>query len=486
MVAPIQSKIVAVPLHPPLVIDLDGTLLRSDLLLETGFVFLRQYPAKFFQPLCWLTKGKACLKDGLARTTNLDVTTLPYDAEVIKLIESAREAGRKVVLATASHHSLARRIADHLQLFDEVLASDAECNLSAHRKRDVLVELYGQQGFDYTGNSCDDFPAWRAARLAYVVNPSPGVERRCRILDNVEKVIRSNEAAVRDWVKALRLHQWLKNLLIFVPLLTAHRFTEAQLLLQSVLAFLFFGLCASSVYLLNDLLDLSDDRHHPTKRNRPFAAGCLPIKYGLTLFPLLLVAAFAGALCFLPIKFALVLAAYYSLTLAYSLVLKRRVVVDVITLAALYTLRIIAGAAATTIPLTFWILAFAMFIFLSLALVKRYAELRLARINGDKDKSCGRGYYPSDLEMISSLGAASGYMAVMVLAFYINETNTAALYRYPKFIWLACPLLLFWISRVWMLTHRGQMNDDPVVFAIHDRASLTVGILMILVFWMAT
>lgn len=252
-----------------------------------------------------------------------------------------------------------------------------------------------------------------------------------------------------------------------------------------MIAFFLFGLCASSVYLLNDILDLADDRHHASKRNRPFASGKLSIRDGLIAFPLLLVSAFVLAICFLPWPFVGALAGYYALTLAYSLFLKRYMAVDVIALAMLYTMRIIAGAAALALPLTFWILAFSMFIFLSLALVKRYAELLEARNKGEHEQTRGRGYYPVDLEMISSLGAASGYLSVMVLALYIYDQSTVQLYQYAHIIWLACPLLLFWITRIWMLTHRGAMHEDPVVFASHDRTSLIVGALFLLTFWVA-
>ncbi len=472
--------------HPPLVIDLDGTLLRSDLLLETGMAFVRNRPWQLFRPLLWLGRGRAALKEALARAARLDVSVLPYDPQVIALIRAERRSGRTVVLATASHHSLAERIAEHLQLFDRVLASSGDENLAAQHKRDRLVELFGAQGFDYAGNSRADLPVWAAARQAYVVNPAPGVERRARAQGNVAQVLRTAPAAPRDWLHALRLHQWTKNTLLFVPLLAAHQLGNGSLIWQGLLAFLFFGLCASSVYLLNDLLDLDDDRHHRTKCLRPFAAGRLSIRSGLLALPGLLLLAFAGALGLLPWQFSAVLLAYYALTLAYSLVLKRYLAVDVIALALLYTSRIIAGAAVFDLPPTFWMLAFSMFMFLSLALVKRYAELHAALDRGLAAPSPGRGYCPADLGVISSLGAASGYLAVMVLALYIHDPLTAALYRQPHVIWLACPLLLFWITRVWMLTHRGQMHDDPVVFAIRDRASLAVGALFGLVFWIAT
>ncbi|CAM3185192.1 hypothetical protein BZK31_17420 [Pseudomonas floridensis] len=471
--------------HPPLVVDLDGTLLRSDLLFETTMAFVRQYPLHLFKLLLWLLQGKAALKQGLAQATQLDIALLPYDVAVIDYVETQRSTGRLIVLATAAHETLAKRIARHLNLFDQVWASDGQVNLSAHRKRDLLIAHYGQSGFDYVGNSTDDLCIWAAARKAIVANPHRGVERRAQAQGNVEQVINADAACVNDWRKALRLHQWLKNALIFVPLLAAHRLQQPQQWLDGVLAFLFFGLCASSVYVLNDLLDLADDRHHRSKRNRPFASGRLPIKSGLIAVPTLLLLAFAGAGWFLPWQFSAVLAAYYVLTLVYSLYLKRHMAVDVIVLAMLYTTRILAGAAAFSLPLTFWILAFSMFLFLSLALVKRYAELREARMREVEGKTRGRGYYPSDLDMIASLGASSGNLAVMVLALYIHEGATVALYRHPHVIWLACPLLLFWITRIWMLTHRGLMNDDPVVFAIRDRISQGIGALFLLVFWIA-
>ncbi|MFC0711980.1 UbiA family prenyltransferase [Azorhizophilus paspali] len=467
----------------PLCVDLDGTLLCSDLLYETGMAFLRKRPFRFYQPFVWLAQGKPALKQNLAHVADIDVSVLPYNQQVIDLIDAARQEGRSIVLATASHHSLAERIADHLKLFDMVLATDSERNLSARCKHDLLVKHFGPGGFDYVGNSRDDLHIWEGARRSYVVDPEKDVEKQAKALGNVEQVIKSDSVGLRDWARALRLHQWAKNVLVFVPLLAAHQLTNPALLWNGILAFLLFGLCASSVYLLNDLLDLADDRHHHSKRNRPFAAGRLSIKSGLVAFPVLLLTAFTGALWLLPWQFTGALGIYYVLTLAYSLALKRYMAVDVIALALLYTIRIIAGAMAFGLEMTFWMLAFSMFIFLSLALVKRYAELHEAKKKGRTEKTRGRGYYPSDLEMISSLGAAAGYLAVMVLALYIHDQTTIRLYAHPHVMWLACPLLLFWVSRVWMLAHRGEMHDDPVVFAVKDRASLVVGMLFCLVFW---
>ena len=469
----------------PLCVDLDGTLLDSDMLVEATFSYLKRSPHRFFDLFFWLATGKAFLKTRLAEESAIDVTVLPYNAAVLKLVETARGQGRRVVLATATHEKLAEKIALHLGCFDEVLSTSDTLNLSCVRKRDALVKRFGDRNFDYVGNSHDDISIWQSARRATIVNPERGVERRAACVARVDQVINTKPNQIHSWVKALRLHQWTKNVLIGVPLLASHSVTDVSMVGIVAIAFLLFGLCASSVYILNDLLDLDDDRHHATKRARPLASGAISIHAGVLVFPILLLLSFLGAWFFLPPAFMAVLLAYYALTLAYSLRLKRVMAVDVIALASLYTTRIIAGAAALGLPLTFWILGFSMFIFLSLALVKRYAELREARVRGVEGKTRGRGYFPEDLEMVSSLGAAAGYLSVMVLALYIQQPSTLQLYAHPELIWIACPILLFWITRIWLLTHRGQMHDDPVIFAAKDKVSLFTGALFGLIFILA-
>lgn len=469
----------------PLVVDLDGTLLRSDVLIESAFAYLRHDPFKVLAPATWLLGGKANLKAKLAESVSLNVATLPYNTKVITFLEQEKAAGRTLILATASHQIYADAIAAHLGFFDTVLASDSGTNLSARKKRDVLVKQFGEKGFDYIGNSHDDLSVWAAAHQAYLVDPEFGVEAAAQRLGNMKAVISRPTHHWRAWMKQLRLHQWAKNALLFVPLLASHRAGEINLLMAGLIAFLAFGLCASSVYLLNDLLDLEDDRQHAKKRLRPLAAGAVPIKTALLVFPGLLLAAFVISVWLLPWQFTFALASYYALTLAYSLVLKRIMTVDVIALAMLYTVRIIAGTLAFGVSLTFWMLAFSMFLFLSLALVKRYAELREAHAQGKTESTPGRGYSPSDLGMISSLGAASGYLAVMVLALYIQDQQTVSQYHRPQVIWLACPLLLYWITRTWMIAHRGWMHEDPVVFAMKDRNSILTGVLFAAVFWFA-
>jgi len=454
-----------------LAVDLDGTLLRSDLLVESALELLSHRPWMVFLFPSWLSRGKAHLKHEIARRVELDFAAMPWDEHVLDM---AREHSgkRPLVLCTASDEKLATGVAAHLGLFDAVLASDGHRNLSGPAKAALLCERYGARGFDYAGNERKDLAVWAQARAAIVANAPASLARAAGKLCTLDRHWPAEGNRWTLWARELRLHQWLKNLLILVPMLAAHRFFDAQAWLRCGTGWLAFSLCASSVYLVNDLLDLTADRHHPRKRERPFAAGRLPLAHGLVVAPLLLLAAFGVALVLSPL-FAGVLAAYYGLTLAYSLLLKKRAMVDVIALAGLYTLRIIAGSVLVATPPSFWLLAFSMFLFLSLAMVKRYTELRGLLTRGE-DKASGRGYGVDDLTLVQALGAASGYQAVLVLALYINSTASELLYRRPQVLWLLCPLLLYWISRVWMMAHRGRMREDPVVFAATDRISQVV------------
>jgi 4-hydroxybenzoate polyprenyltransferase len=472
------------PLTRTLVVDLDGTLVNSDMLVENLFLFLRLYPLRVFSLFFWLLGGKAHFKRQLADAVLPSVDNLPYNKPLLAWLQQQRKDGFRLILATASDIRIARAVANHLGIFDEVMGTESH-NLSSHRKQAALIGRFGEKGYAYIGNSSADLPVWRSAAAIHVANPERGVLAAARRLGDIGQVFDQRPAYLRTVLKALRVHQWVKNTLLFVPLLASHRVLEWPLLWNGLVAFIAFGACASSVYLLNDLLDLPDDRQHPTKRNRPLAAGTLPILHSLFLIPVLLLGAFALALWQLPLLFSAALAGYYLLTLAYSLWLKRVVMLDVVTLAMLYTIRVIAGAAAMALVATFWILAFCMFIFLSLAFVKRYTELHDARQKGKRDKSAGRGYYPADFELLASLGGASGYLSVLVLALYINEAASATLYRSPEWMWAACPLLLFWLSRVWLLAHRGQMHDDPIVFALRDRVSRWIGLGFIVIFALA-
>lgn len=453
----------------PICVDLDGSLTPVDTLHELLLALARQSPAALLAAPRWLAAGKAGFKHELGRRVALDAATLPYHAELLDWLRAQQRSGRRLVLATASNVATAQAVAAQLGLFAEVIASDAGDNLAGEAKRRALVARFGERGYDYVGNSRVDEAVWRSARRAIVVG-SPALAARAAVLAQAGPVFAPPAASLQQWVRALRLYQWVKNLLVFVPAVLAHGITDASLLRGTALAFLAFGLCASSVYLVNDLLDLAADRRHARKRFRPFASGSLTARSGLIGAALLLLAT-ASVAAQVNALFCAVLALYYSVTCAYSLALKRKAIVDVMTLAGLYTLRIIAGAAAAMILPSFWLLAFSMFLFLSLGIVKRYAELDDLPEGG---APAGRGYGAGDLPLLQSLGTASGYSAIVVMALYVNSTDAQALYRHWQGLWLICPLLLFWISRVWLLTARGQMHDDPILFTLRDRSSLAV------------
>ncbi len=472
--------------HPsiPLCVDLDGTLIRTDLLHESTLKLLRGGPHLVLALPLWLASGKASLKRRIAGRVSLDARSLPYDEAVVDWIRGERAAGRRVVLCTASDASYAKEVADHLGLFDEVIASDGETNVSAHRKAALLAERFGDGGFDYAGNSHDDLHVWGKARRAILVGAPAAVRREARQRFTVEREFERPAPGPFIWLRAMRLHQWLKNLLVFLPLAGAHQLLDATLLGQAALAFIAFGLCASSVYILNDLMDLESDRRHPRKRLRPFAAGTISPVSGAAFAALLLAAAFAIALAVAP-AFVGWLGAYFGATLAYTFFLKRRVLVDCLTLGGLYTLRIVAGGAAVGIAPSFWLLAFSLFLFLSLAFVKRYSELMIVAKAAQADAP-GRGYLAGDLSIVQTMGVASGFTAVMLMALYINGDTVQKLYSRPELLWLTIPVLLYWVSRMWMQAHRGNMDDDPVIFAVKDRYSLACGALFAAALWVAT
>ncbi|TAK91066.1 MAG: UbiA family prenyltransferase [Burkholderiaceae bacterium] len=460
----------------PLFVDLDGTLIKSDLLVESTFALIKQSPTAFLSMPGWLIQGKARLKRELAQRTTIDVTGLPLqESFVAYLREQARV--RPVYLATASDIIHAQRVADHLGFFAGVLASNGANNLKGNNKLQEILKVSNGGPFDYAADAVADLPIWAKARRAILVNPAVGVRRAASKIASVEHVFNDRPVTWRTWMRALRVHQWAKNSLLAVPLLTAHLFTPAAVA-TTLIAFAAFGLVASATYLLNDLLDLAADRHHPRKRLRPFAAGNLTLPAGV----LALIVFLAGGLALaaaLSSQFLLVLLVYLGLTLAYSLCFKTYMLLDVLLLAALYTVRIIAGASAIQVPLSSWLLAFSMFLFLSLALVKRSAEL-LSLKQVARDAATGRDYQVTDYGMLSAMGIAAGYVAVLVLALFVDSTAGQGHYMHPRLLWLLCPAMLYWISRVWMKTARGEMHDDPIVFSLRDRASWLVFVSMIL------
>jgi 4-hydroxybenzoate polyprenyltransferase len=451
----------------PLCIDLDGTLIRSDLLLESALNLLRRNPLYIFRFAGWLLRGKAHLKREIAERAAIDVGLLPYETRLVEWLHT-EQGQRRRVLCTASHRTLADAVAAHVGGFESVMASDGQCNLAGAQKRENLCTSFGEKGFDYAGNAAPDLHVWTHARRAIVVNASSSVQREAQRRFTVDRVFEREQDRWRAWRKALRVHQWLKNLLVFLPLITAHLALAPAKVSQAAMAFLAFCLCASGVYVLNDLVDLEADRRHPRKRLRPFAAGNLSLASGLVAAPVLTLLGFAVASA-LSLRFMLALGGYYALTVGYSFLFKRIAMLDTVVLAGLYTVRIIAGTIAIQVGVSFWLLAFSMFLFFSLALIKRYTELRGLLQSGNVHGA--RGYAIEDLGLIQSLGAASGYLSVLVLALYINSTASEALYHRPQMLWLLCPALLYWVSRTWLIAHRGAMHDDPVVFALSDHVS---------------
>jgi 4-hydroxybenzoate polyprenyltransferase len=467
----------------PIAVDLDGTLLLTDTLHESAVDFLHHHPMQMLLLPLWLMKGKAYLKQKLSEKVSLNPATMPYNLQLIEWLKAQKASGHRLILCTAADQKIAYSIAAHLNLFDEVISSDGQTNLAGKHKKFALIQRFGERGFIYAGNSNADLDVWHSAAKAVVVNADKKLIKKASALVKVDKVLPQQPITFNSWHRVLRAHQYLKNLLLFAPLAAAHQIGDLELLRLLLLAFVSFSLCASSVYITNDLIDLDSDRQHPRKRHRPFASGVVPISYGLLLTIFCLITSFALAL-FVGATFFAWLFAYFVLTVAYSLRLKRYVLIDCLTLAVLYTLRIIAGAAAVAISLSFWLLAFSIFLFLSLAFVKRYAELQIQIVHGNTHAH-GRGYQIEDAPLIQTLGITAGYASVLVLALYLNSEAVMILYNTPQFIWGSIPLILFWISWVWLKAHRGQMHDDPVVFAVRDKSSLIAGMIFIATFIIA-
>jgi 4-hydroxybenzoate polyprenyltransferase len=464
---------------------MDGTLLATDTLWESVLLLLKRQPFALFCLILWLVQGKALLKRRVAARVDLDPILLPYREQVLSFLKEEKAAGKELILASASDQAMADKVGHHLGLFTVVLGSNGVRNLSGQEKLSAIQQHVGNGGFDYMGNSYDDLPLLKSAQRAILVSPSVWTLRKAQKMGCAEHLLAPKNLSVFAFIKALRIHQWVKNILLFVPLLMAHKITELDLVFRAVAGFFAFSLCASSMYIVNDLLDLEADRQHPTKKSRAFAAGFIQIKTGVIIAPLLLTGAFGIAVVCGPPVFTGSLAVYFMLATAYSIYLKRFLLLDVFVLAGLYTLRVLAGAVSVGVAVSPWFLAFSMFLFLSLAFLKRYSELR--GIIGRKDEySNGRGYYMGDIDLIKSIGAASGYISVLVMALYINSREVVALYRYPALLWLIGPCLLYWVTRIWFIANRGEMDDDPVVFALRDRASYVVGLMVVAVIFAAS
>ncbi len=447
----------------PLCVDLDGTLVRSDLLIESAAALVKAQPWRVFVLPFWSLRGLGFLKRRLAEAASLDVDSLPLHGPLLERLREEKAAGRRLVLATAADEALARRVAERVGLFDEVLASSDGVNLIREAKARALVERFGRGGFDYAGDHANDLPVWRAARRAVLVDAPERLAREVAALVPVERIYAPGRGRPGEAWRAMRPHQWGKNLIVFIPVVASHRL-EPAVLGQAFLAAAAFSLCASSVYLLNDLLDLQADRASPVKKARPFASGSLPLSWSLLALPLLLAA--AGIAASLPAEFGAVLAGYYALTLIYSLKLRSIVVLDVLCLAGLYTARLLGGHAATGIPYSPWLLGFSLSLFLSLALMKRYVEF-----SGPAAAPAGRGYGAADAPILRAAGGVSALAAVLVFAFYIRSAAVVPLYTRPGLLWLVVLLILAALARMWSLARGGRLDEDPVRFVLRDRAS---------------
>jgi 4-hydroxybenzoate polyprenyltransferase len=462
---------VAVQAERPLCVDLDGTLVKSDTFVDSLMVLARRHPSAFMRTPFWTLKGKAHVKSQVASMVTLDVAHLPYNRPLLDYLREEHAAGRKLYLATGADRVLARKVAAHLGIFEEVLASDGAVNLTGRNKLQHLEQRFVADGFDYIGNALADLPLLQGAQEAMVANPDLSLKLALKRRNvAVSRKFQDRSHLLAALAKALRVHQWAKNLLVFLPLLLAHSFRHTASVLAALAAFFCFSLTASATYIFNDLLDLESDRVHLNKRKRAFAAGNLSVASGLGIaFTLAAVALITAA--YLPRKFLVYLLLYFATTLAYSLSLKKIVLVDVVVLSSLYTIRMLAGSEATHDPVSPWLAAFSIFLFLSLAMVKRFSELQNLHARGATPTNA-RGYFLSDIEQLRSFGTSSAYASIVIFALYINGRDVAALYHHPTRMWLITPLLILWISRVWLLASRGLLDEDPVVFALKDRMSL--------------
>lgn len=457
----------------PLCVDLDGTLVKTDTFAQALLLLIRTRPAALLSIPRWASNGLAAFKQRVAREVALDPAALPYHSKLLPFLKEEKGRGRELILATASDESVARRVADHLGIFSDVIASDGDINLKGARKRDVLVARFGENGFVYVGNSSDDLIVWESAAETIAVNPSRSVRRALRGKEGT--VFEDRPAPWKGWLKALRVHQWIKNVLVFLPMLLAHELSDPLLYGKAIIAFFAFSCAASAIYLFNDLFDLHADQHHPRKHNRPLAAGNVDLFSAAVASPILVLIAL-GLGSFLSASYGIVLLGYLLLTTLYSWRLKQMVLIDVITLSAFYAIRIFAGTAAYGVETSPWLIAFSVSIFLSLGVVKRYAELREAvREHPEKIRARGRGYHAWHLPWLVGLGVGSGVLSAAVLALYIHSDKVMQFYKTPALLWFLCPLVLYWIGRVWWLAARGELSDDPLDFAARDPQTWILG-----------
>lgn len=462
-------------------VDLDGTLIKTDLFFESILKLIRQNPLNIFKVFFWILKSRSFAKSKIANLIDIEAKSLPYQTELLAYLKNLKTQGHRIILATASNEKYAHNVSNHLGIFDKVIASSEAINMKGRRKLDEISKDTNNGKFCYAGDSTADIPIWKAASENIFVDAPDSAIKNAKIDQKDEKIITSYKTSkFKAFIKEMRLQQWAKNVLIIIPLLTAHRYTEAGMALIYLYAFLSFSLCASGVYFMNDLLDIEADRKHKTKYKRPIASGALPIPLGVFGAIMLPASGFAIALITLKMEFVVILGIYFILTNFYSLFLKRISTADVMTLATLYTLRIVAGGAAGGIELSSWLITFSIFFFVSLAYLKRYIEV--SDLNEDNHKAEGRGYSGNDTETMFMLGIANATASILVMALYLSDDHFHAQNQHPEIPPLLCFILLYWTNRIWVGAKRKKIADDPVIFAVKDRISQLTGLAFVLVY----
>jgi 4-hydroxybenzoate polyprenyltransferase len=467
----------------PLVVDLDGTLLRTDLLHESAVRLVKQKPWSLIAILLWLLRGRKFFKRRIFGEVGLDGMPLPINEEVYAWLAEEKSKGRLLILATASDRSLAEQTVKHLGLFDIVLGSLGERDLKGPEKVEAIKECCGTQ-FDYAGNSRADLAIWRVSRQAVLVNPTKAVESEARKTGNVSRVISSPKTGLKAGIKSLRLYQWVKNLLIFVPAFTSHEWANWHILTKCAIAFVAFSFCASATYIANDLIDLEEDRRNATKRLRPFASGECSILWGVIIATACMLAGFSLAFV-AGNHLSEMLFLYIFFTACYSLEMKKVFLLDVMTLAVLYTMRVMVGHVVTGITFSMWLLSFAFFLFLSLAFSKRAAEL-INLGEGKQQTVPGRGYLAGDLQVITMAGICSGFLSSLVFALYVNSASVTLLYKRPAILWGILPLLLYYIVRVWIVCGRGELDVDPILYTAKSKSTYCIAAIVLLLVIAAT
>lgn len=469
----------------PLCVDLDGTLIKSDTIIESTLLAIKSKPIIFFLLFFWILNGKNYFKKRITNIATPNPEILTYNVEVINFIKEEQAKGRQIILTTATTQNIANSISEYLNMFDLVISSTDNFNNRSKNKSQILIDKFGFKNFDYIGNGYADLEVWKSSRNALVVSDNKSLIANAGKISEVTKIFKpTNKSKIQLLIKQLRVFQWLKNILIFIPFILAHKFGNTSVYLTSILGFLSFSFLSSFVYIVNDLLDIESDRNHHTKSKRPIASSELSIPFAFTVGLILCISSFAISIFVLKSTFTLYLLAYLILTSSYSIKLKKIFVIDILTLSILYTLRLMAGADLTYAPISKWLLAFSVFIFLSLSIIKRYTEI-LNAVKDRKENIMGRAYEISDINLLQSMGITSGLISVLVFILYIFSPEVIMLYGQPSFLMPVILIILYWIIRIWFLAQRGLVDEDPIIFTAKDKQSYLITFLIVLFIYLA-